>query len=80
MQSLEKIEEKRLKVFTDRQHKLLGKAMSSVASGCKKEEINGAFHLSELAGQTSDFDNEIGFFQRFLPKNHLVPLHYLGFD
>lgn len=38
MQSLEKIEEKRLKLLTDRQHKLLDKAMSSLASGCKKEE------------------------------------------
>ena len=40
----------------------------------------GAFHLSELAGpdhyRTSYFDNEIGFFQGFLLKNHLLPAHY----
>jgi len=42
--------------------------------------FSGAFHLSELAGRTSHFDDEIGFFQGFLPKNHLLPVHYLGFD
>ena len=30
--------------------------------------------------RTSYFDNEIGFFQGFLLKNHLLPTHYLGFD
>ena len=40
---------------------------------------HGAFHLSELAGRTSHFHNEIGFFQGFLSKNHLLP-DYLGFD
>ena len=30
--------------------------------------------------QTGYFDNEIGFFQGFLLKNHLLPAHYLGFD
>ena len=40
----------------------------------------GAFHLSELAGRTSHFDDEVGFFQGFLPKNHRLPAHYLGFD
>ena len=30
--------------------------------------------------QTSYFDNEIGFFQGFLLKNHLLPAHYIGFD
>ena len=29
---------------------------------------------------TNHFDNEIGFFQGFLLKNHLLPAHYLGFD
>ena len=42
--------------------------------------FSGAVHLSELAGRTSQFDDEIGFFQGFLPKNHLLPVHYLGFD
>ena len=30
--------------------------------------------------RTSYFDNEIGFFQGLLLKNHLLPTHYLGFD
>ena len=29
---------------------------------------------------TSQFDNEIGFFQEFLLKNHLLGTYYLGFD
>ena len=29
---------------------------------------------------TSQLANEIGFFQGFLLKNHLLPPHYLGFD
>ena len=32
----------------------------------------GAFQKSELAGQTNHFDNEIGFFQEFLLKTHLL--------
>ena len=43
-------------------------------------QTKGAFHLSKLANRTSDFDNEIGFFQGFLLKNHLLPTHNLGFD
>ena len=40
----------------------------------------GAFHLSELAGRTSQLANEMGFFQRVLLKNHLLRAYYLGFD
>ena len=35
---------------------------------------------NRLANRTSYFDNEIGFFQGFLLKNHLLHTHYLGFD
>ena len=31
-------------------------------------------------GQTSHFDNDTGFFQELLLKNHLFPAYYLGFD
>ena len=31
-------------------------------------------------GQTNHFDHEIGFFQEFLLKNHLLPTYHLGFD
>ena len=37
------------------------------------DDTKGTFYLSELAGQTSHFDNEIGLFQVFLLKNHLLP-------
>ena len=40
----------------------------------------GAFHLSELAGRTSQLANEMGFLQRVLLKNHLLHAYYLGFD
>jgi len=51
-------------------------------------ESTGTFHLSELAGRTSgpdhcptsQFENEMGFFQEFLLKNHLPRAYYLGFD
>ena len=41
----------------------------------------GAFHLSELAGRiihcpTSQFENEINFFQEYLLKNHLLRAYY----
>ena len=38
------------------------------------------FHLSELAGRTSQLANEIDFFQKVLLKNHLLQAYYLGFD
>ena len=50
--------------------------MTSLKTAAK--ETKGAFHLSELAGRTSHFDNEIGFFQGLLLKTHLLLAHYLG--
>ena len=40
----------------------------------------GVFHLSELAGWTSQLANEIDFFQKVLLKNHLLHAYFLGFD
>ena len=31
-------------------------------------------------GRTSHFKNEIGFYQKFLLKNHVLRAYYLGFD
>ena len=43
----------------------------------------GAFHLSELGGRTMagpvSFENEIGFFQEFLLKNHFPRACYLTY-
>ena len=39
-----------------------------------------AFHLSELAGQTTALENKIAFFQEVLLKNLFLHAFYLGFD
>lgn len=39
---------------------------------CNQVSNKGAFQKSELAGQTSHFDNDIGFLQEFLLKTHLL--------
>ena len=50
---------------------------------------NESFHLRALSksqnwpeehGWTNHFDHEIGFFQEFLLKNHLLPTYHGGFD
>ena len=48
-----------------------------------KFSFKGAFQKSELPadhGRTNHFDHEIGFFQEFLLKNHLLPTYHVGFD
>ena len=40
----------------------------------------GAFHLLELAGQTSHFENEMGFYRESWLKNHPPRAYYLEFD
>ena len=40
--------------------------------GAKTVKTKGAFQKSELAGRTRHFDNELGFFQEVLLKNHLL--------
>ena len=49
-------------------------------SNSLRARTEGAFHLSELAGRTSQFENEIGFFLQFFLKNHLFRAYYSGFD
>ena len=43
--------------------------------------VLGPFQKSELAGLTSYFDDEIGFFKEFfLKENHLLCGYYSGFE
>jgi len=55
------------------------KTMALCTGNCKNvEDLIRTVRLDHC--WTSQLANEIGFFQGFLLKNHLLPAYYLGFD